>query len=724
MAAEGELLAKHLLVTNAVGYDVRDPQLLPSVRARMAPAELRACHERLAAFYVGEKKPLYAAFHLWRAGHLEQADRQLTAALDWRGDCADFDAGTFARSPVVIPMYEALLLHRKQHGASPAQLFQLRMPLLTLAALNDSQLDRYTAETIAQLRFDAGLDFSGHSEPAARPQDYIMACLGFASQRFAALPVHERGLNPELAIRGIASCVVALTAVNPLRYDIPGAKRAFELITPLATLAPSLALVANLAEQSMRSIVRDEDITALRIHAIDTTTSEVPALSVRQREAVHYFSIYHLAMDYAAEGDARTLELAAKLEGLTAFQPLALQARRMHALVRGDYAAAQRYRRERELLPFQSTASDQHVHASVLREVGAALGCRDLLELARCRHMLDQQAARAPGWQPWAAMGHAVCHLIANEPADALAAARQGLATIEPLEHGAWAHLMLHCAEAQMALGNFAKARRVMRELLDAIDARGLRVNKRYVFDASLALAEVGCGEHERGVQRLDEILAAFAKRLGRDNVIYGNLCETRCHAACLAKDYAGFARHIEELAEIYAGHPALRTRYARWVRVGEACFQQSLQPTAAALRNSWSTRLASDLTSQRLDERAEYLLTTVLEEAGVEAGMLFRIEDESLLLMAAQPSRPEAHMLRAAQAYYANWNHSDELDTAVGDAPSGALSVLTPLWLTHPARPEHPIGLVLLRCDLARLAQLSAAFVRAFTEHLEMLSR
>lgn len=80
--------------------------------------------------------------------------------------------------------------------------------------------------------------------------------------------------------------------------------------------------------------------------------------------------------------------------------------------------------------------------------------------------------------------------------------------------------------------------------------------------------------------------------------------------------------------------------------------------------------------------------------------------------------------MLRAAQAYYANWNHSDELDTAVGDAPSGALSALTPLWLTHPARPEHPIGLVLLRCDLARLAQLSAAFVRAVTEHLEMLSR
>jgi hypothetical protein len=170
--------------------------------------------------------------------------------------------------------------------------------------------------------------------------------------------------------------------------------------------------------------------------------------------------------------------------------------------------------------------------------------------------------------------------------------------------------------------------------------------------------------------------------------------------------------RHIEELAGIYAGHPTLRARYARWVRTGEASFQQALQPTAAAAHNPWSARLAGDLTGQRLDDRAEYLLGTVLDEAGVECGLLFRIDAMNLLLMAAQPSRPEAHMLRAARARYSHWQRSEQLDTALGHAPldePGAL--LAPLWLTHPARPEHPIGLVLLRCEVARLAQLSAAF-------------
>jgi hypothetical protein len=720
MAAEGELLARHLLVSQPDGYDVRDPQLLPSLRARMPADELCACHERLSELYACEHKPLFAAYHAWRAGDLERADQQLTAALDWRGDCPDFDAATVARGAAVIPMYEDLLRHRKQRGATPAQLFQLRMPLLTLAALSDARLDRYTAETVAQLRFDAGLDIPAELEPGATAARPISARLELASQRYAALPTQQRGLTPELAIRGIASCVAALTAVNPLRYDIPGARRAYELIAPLASLAPSLALVANLAEQAMRSIVFDEDITALRCHAIAVTAQPMPGLSPRQCEAIHYFSIYHLAMDYAAEGDPRTLELAAKLEASPAFQPLALQVRRMHALVRGDDAAAQRYRRERELLPFQSSASDQHIQASVLRELGAALWCRDLLELTRCTHALEQLAARASGWQPWAAASRALHHLVADEPAEALAAARRGLALIAPFEHGAWSHLNLQCADALIALGEFAEAARVLRALLREVDARGLHISKRYSFDATLALAEVGCGAHEAGARRLDELLAAIAARLGRDNVLYGNACEQRCHAALLANNYADFARHIDELAGIYGGHPALRARHARWLREGAACFERALQPTAA--HDSWSARLASDFTSQRLDDRAEYLLATVLDEADVECGLLFRIDGASLLLMAAQPSRPEAYMLRAAQRCYAQWRSSDELDTALG--PGSVAEGLAPLWLTQPARAEHPIGLLLLRCEVARLAQLSAAFVRAVAEHLDMVSR
>jgi hypothetical protein len=732
VTAEGELFARHLLVTTEHGYALRDKAVLNQVRERMTPAEAERAHTRLGEFYAAASRGICAAYHFWQAGRPNQAEAPLTAALSPLGIVLSEDPVTFTQSGPAIALYEAMLARRKQRNAAPIELYPLRMALLTAASIDHVELARYADETIAQLRIDAGLDLWDATRAEADSDDArIRRCLQQAQLRYDQTPESARGLPPKLATQAIASGTALMTGVYPWMQDVASSKRLAALIVPLRSLAPAYELMADLAEQSARTVTCDSDVIALRKRTLIATGEDIPGLHPRLRMGVHFVTLYYLGMDCAVLGNDEALLLASELQAIPMLEALGLQVRRLHALAYARFEDAQRFRRERERLSFQNGASDHHLRMSLRRELTAAYECRDLLEVTRYSSELRERAALYPGWQPWAALGEAFRHVLADEPAAGSRVADHALATLEPFSHGAYQQLVWLKADALNELREHAQAKQTMQALLAQADARGLVLHRRRLFEAALAVADAGTGERESALTRLDALLASAAAESGQDTILYGRLCESRCQAACIVKDYSGFAKHLELMERIYTRHPSLRARHARWVRAGQERFQKLLALLAQADAGAtWITRIARDLPSHSLEHQGEYLLSLVLDEIAVDAGHLFRVVDDgNLQLMAARPARPDARLLRAAQQCFAAWSSSDEMQTADDDVSSdpdladsqGRTHV--PLWLTNPCQPDELTGLVLLACSSSRLGELSPAFVRAVSQQLETLA-
>jgi hypothetical protein len=321
--------------------------------------------------------------------------------------------------------------------------------------------------------------------------------------------------------------------------------------------------------------------------------------------------------------------------------------------------------------------------------------------------------------------------MLADEPTSARSVADAALADLKPFSHGAYAHLVWVKADAHNDQREYAQAKQALDALLREADARQLQLPKRPLFAASLAVAEAGSGDRERGLQRFDELLASSAIAPGEDSLLFGRLCEARCMAACIIKDYSGFAKHLEWMEPVFVRHPSLRARHARWVRAGKERFHKLLAVLIQADAGAkWATEAANDRPSQGLEHQGEYLLSMVLDAVSVDTGQLFRIgDDHSLQLLAARPTRPDPQLLRAAEHCLAAWASSDEMQTQDGDDAEDSELVdsqgrtHTPLWLTHPSRPAELTGLVLVACASTQLGSLSPAFVQAVSQQLETLA-
>ncbi|HET8931929.1 MAG TPA: AAA family ATPase [Polyangiales bacterium] len=718
--AEGELLAIHAFIAHDGSYTVRDRQLLRRAREHRLAIELQALHAQLGHFYAAEGKALYAAYHFWEAKLVSEADAQIDAALSVAGVSVDRASSVFSYSRGVRDLYEGLLAYRKQRGAAPLELYPLRMALLAIASMSDASCGVYVPETLAQLRFDVGLDLidADSSKPAL---ERALQGLGRAQERYAALPPEQRGLSLDAAIPTLTQAVAALTGVFTATYDAVNLSWLPALITPLRSLAPALEWVASLAEQTADAVIYNCDSRESNHRILGLTEHEMAGVSDTLRHNSRSLVLYYLGMQEAQEGQDSALQRAAQLQAAPAYEVLGLSVLRMYALAHGRFDEAQHLRRERELVPWHSVTAEHHLQNGLLRESGTMFDCHDLLELTRVGVGIREMANRFPGWKPWDATCRAFCHLVADEPAAALSVCNDALQTFPPFGHGAFQHLTQTKAWAEVELGLYAEAERTARELSVEIARRGLRLDRPYQLETVLAVAEAGIGAREAALTRLDTLLKTTEARLGPNVLAYGRLCEARCQAALLLDDAPGFFEHLERMQPIYAEHPSLRAQHARWARAGH---EQFARPVERQSESNWTNRIAHALSLHALEEHGDYLLSIVLDELALEVGLLLRAAGrESLQLMASRPGAPDTALLMAAQARWKNWESDSDCETMIGDAQlelrdSQGRSYCA-LWLNHAAGHDRPVGLLLLACTTDRLGQLSQALLRAISQHL-----
>lgn len=737
--AEGELYAARILIPTGMSYSVRDPNVLHNVCSRMLPQDRRRLELRLSQLYVDHHMLLPAAYHAWRAGDLESAETLLDQDLrESLGDNTSFTTLRFALTKPAASLYEAMYLRRLSLGAAPSELHALRMRLMLTAAICCGDMVNYAPQTLEQLRIDAGLDLWDEVDDQLAPSARYLECKRRATDRYTRTPPERRGAPPEEAIRGIATCVSALSGVYASRCDGAGTRSLVALIEPLAALSPALGVIAQVADIAARSVARGENgenganMRDARERLVAATAQEVPRLERALRLALHYYSAFHLALDYAAWAEPRALELAAMLEQNRGLAALALQIRRVHALALGHYARAQSLARERDIAALQSPLHTTQLELSELNELLAVARCRDLLEVTRLTARCRERAARAPGWLAHAQLGQVFAFMLADEPAQAAELARQALDALVPFSHSAYQHLACALADAHNQRHDHAEALAVVERLLSDALAQGVTVGELHSAHVLRAVAIAGLGQAEAGLRTLDRLMALHGERHGTNNLSFAQLCEARLQAACWLKDYAGFAAHMELIEPLYANHPSLRARQARWVRAGRDRFGKLialLENTPA--RAAWASRLQAELRVSEAADQGDHLLSVLLSEVALDTGQLFSVDAHGhLKLQACRPVPPDPSLLAAAPRCIAAWNDATDLTTADEDGDAGDALHLqdsyqrshVPLWLTHSLHPERLVGFLLLPCEAAYLGKLSHAFVRALSLQLQTL--
>ncbi len=731
-SALDDLVRAQLVSATVQGYVLRDPAALRWAREKLDPERSHELHRALAHCYLehDDHHTIQRAFHLWRAGDLAAADqvvRQVQDSSQYGLRDLLYRSGGM---PVPAEFLEEVLEHRKREQASPADLYALRGALVALAVVSDIQLVRYAAETLDRLRYDVGLDQWDQTDATLEPGARAIRCLELARDRYAACPAAERGLPAEHAIGELVRCIALLVAPCWFMHDIELIRKLSELIAPFADLSTTTRLIAQIAKQTHGSLVLgDRNIAQNRAMIAATAPDVASDIEPIMRDAIHHIRLFYLALDLGAEGRPEALELASKLETQPLYEVLGLQARRIYALGCGRFEEAQRFRRRRELQALRTERADNHLRFSVLREGQAAYQCSDLLELTRTVAVVEEISERYPGWRPWVVVLRAYVHLRVDEAAAAAELIESRMGELAPFSHAAWPYFATLLAEAKNELGDHARARELALTTREGTRGLGVTVDCEFRIDAALAIAQAGLGDPKGASAAIESVIEAMEREVGGKTVQVGMLREAACQIALIAKDYNAFSRHLDELGELYAHHPGLRARHARWVRKGRGRFHKLLAVLEKAnAAKDWSAHLGQNLAERSTEGGSEYLLSFVLDALQIDAGQLYRVDAERRCqLLACRPDTDEPSLMAAVARTLDNWWTSDEEQTA--DEESETATIVdsqgrryVPLWLTDPERPDEVRGLLLVNCSAERLARLTREFVKAVALHLETI--
>lgn len=562
-----ELAAADVLHERAGKYSCPQRALLERQASAMSPAQLRDRHEQLGHVYRarGESFAFRAAYHYWRAGLDELLGPLLAlgAVSAGRPSLGHDDNRALMYSGPVHEMAVDRYERERARGAPRVELYRVRKLILQAAAWVKPELVRYAPETIAQLRFDLGLDLWDELDPQLDPGARLFQCLERAQARSAALPEAERGLSVADAISETASSVMLLTGPYAVTYDVKGITELNELIRPLAVLAPVLRVVADFTEAAYTSLVLGATAAAYRKSAMAILAQPIDGLDETTRDTVLRLNKYYFAMEIAAEGRDDALAFAEELELEPAFEALGLQIRRIHALMRGRYTAAQKYRAHREQLALQSEDTDQHLHMSMLRELQAANVGNDYLEASRVAVAIRARAERYPGWRPWLLVALAFQRVAAGAYAEGEAILREQFTAIEPFTHGAWEQTALMLAQLLVMRRAYAEAQAVLAPIRDRAIELGVELDINRQMRACLALAKAGLGEAAEAERELDSLVELTGSTIP-GTVPYALMCQARAELAVMQNDGATIERMLGRIRPIFCDgkHPGLSANY------------------------------------------------------------------------------------------------------------------------------------------------------------------
>jgi tetratricopeptide (TPR) repeat protein len=341
----------------------------------------------------------------------------------------------------------------------------------------------------------------------------------------------------------------------------------------------------------------------------------------------------------------------------TPFQRVdALCLRRVIRLGFGDFEAAERLRREAELVAVRHGVKLMFSSYLYVELTTHAL-VRDLSGVRHVAGQIASFAERYPGWLKFHYLAQGQLELLRGDMQAAKHWLERGLAlcaaeTTDPQRSpNAWPHACGAYMRALIGSGEFAEARALGEQSLREFAA--LDIENTEEVQQALALAETKLGDYDSAVQRLDRLISS-QRALGVVGLHLGASFEARARAAIWAKDAKGFAQFVRLTAHEYRhGHAA--GLQARCERLREEAQRGGLEPPDpdAALLQVAPIALQSEPSITQIiecaleaaetpEQRAAAVLRVLCETAGVEAGHLYLVQTDASLRWVASRALSE----------------------------------------------------------------------------------
>jgi len=315
--------------------------------------------------------------------------------------------------------------------------------------------------------------------------------------------------------------------------------------------------------------------------------------------------------------------------------------RKIVALHRGDWEAAEQHRHRAELIALQHDA--RSMFTTLAEELETHALAKDLPGLRAVRERIRDLAKTVPSWEIVALIADVYYHHLRGEPDLALGTidlvrsvhgANGGPLRLEPLVETVATEILL-------ARGQHARALEVARAALELCERSGVIHMSRTVA-LSVALSEAHNGAYEAAKTRIASVIAE-QHALGVAGLLLGRSHEFLARCAIAAGDREGFMSAARAAAEEYRPGTSgvLSALYERLIEdargAGLIEGNIALDVSAVDLASQIASRVhTSLLRCQDSRQRAQTALALLLDSKARSAGHLYLLTDRGLELAAS----------------------------------------------------------------------------------------
>jgi hypothetical protein len=660
-AAIDALRRTRLIAGTPAGYTLGNRNAAALLIEHAEPGAIAQLHDRLAALFERSEVPALAvAFHRLQGTNPDAGLDYLLSNVQTSQNPTQLIYAGFAQLGGALTGRTLELAHERAKTAQ-RPLVQ-RIPLWSMlagvaAAGEDPRYYRQVpGDWLAILKQESGFHDWHALVHVTDPATRAMQAFGMAANRYQATPEHERGRPPADAIRHMVSYVVFAIAIGNRTADLALINSLPALLEPFVTLSPMVsAMRANAESASMQAAGRREAARDKCVELIKRLDEmQGPDLPfVDKIRAALCQAVAKLELALGIETDAFTRwSWASEPSQVVGAECL----RKVAALHRGDWEAAEQHRRRADVIRLENSVGAMYTNLG--EELEAHARADDLTGVRGMRESIAATAARLPGWRGLQYVADAEYHRLCGEPDKALAIvaeARQYNAG-QTCESRFILEALAVEVEVLLTLGRPQQALDAGLQALALCTERG-RSDLARQISGSVALAEATLGQCAQARMRMQEVLDA-QRALGVRGLLLGRSFELLARIAIVEGDQQAYAAAAAKTAEQYRpGHNSLLS--VLYERLVEEARRTGLLAAASggdvATEAEGSALLSHVETVMVLctdqPSRAQAALALLCNDTVQQPGALFLLTDSGLMLSAATTSFPvEARLMTFAQ--------------------------------------------------------------------------
>jgi hypothetical protein len=488
------------------------------------------------------------------------------------------------------------------------------------------------------------------------------------------------------------------------------------LLEPFSTLTPILhALWQNSIALTELAYKGHYERARARLIGIYENLEHATGQDIVYLDALRNAVAHAIALVDVTLGNPAAEHWLAKLERDPQQRVNALYLRRAQCIFDGDSEAAERYRKQAEVLAVQAT-SRQMFEPPITLELYLQVHAGDLTAVRRAADRIAELAAISPGWTGQHHLAQGSFHRLRGDLPAARAAFERAMEAENPnrLDPPPVIRVWGVAAEGYTAvlegMGLFEEAREVAQRACDTCEA--LEVVSLYGLSRALALVEARLGDYARAAARLDALIKkrehlrpsvrALDFEARAKVAIWAGDASAAAHFTCLATEDAAAHGGVQRLARRgrlldEARRAGLRLDIPQ-AGIESTLHRSSVRPEHAHAHAARALVAAAFGPLPNAAARAQRALELLAEALGSRVGHLYYAASLQLAHRAALGAVADAALDRFANGYFRHRSEQAAMTTVFTNLQLDAYALATASWsspagVAYVLIPLSPVG-------------------------------